>query len=285
MTVKIALLALMVIVLCACATPQPTPYQKANASGGFSETQLDTNVFRVTFHGNSFTQAERAADFALLRSAELTLQNGYSFFVIVDSSQDSKLSSYTTPATTLGSATIYKNNAYGTATTYGGQTHLVSKPSMTNTIECFAAKPEGLFSYNARFIEESMKRKYGPGLIRASSQLAATASSPAIQAGWSRNITGTYRGEIWSGTQPSVGVTLFTLDDAGQLSGSYSSGTDTGLLSNCSESNPGYALSCQWRARNTTGGLEIVFADDLASFAGFWNFQGSPDRFAWNGSR
>ena len=46
-------------------------------SGGFTESQLDTNVFRVTFKGNGYTSPDRAEDMALLRSAELALQHGF----------------------------------------------------------------------------------------------------------------------------------------------------------------------------------------------------------------
>ena len=55
------------LVLSACATT----YQSESFSGGFSETQLDKNVFRVSFQGNGYTRAERAEEMALLRSAEL----------------------------------------------------------------------------------------------------------------------------------------------------------------------------------------------------------------------
>ena len=57
------------LVLVACATA----YQPQSFSGGFSETQLDKNVFRVSFKGNGYTNAERAEEMALLRSAELAL--------------------------------------------------------------------------------------------------------------------------------------------------------------------------------------------------------------------
>ena len=45
-----------------------TTYQSEGLTGGFSETQLDENIFRVTFYGNGYTGKERVTDFALLRS-------------------------------------------------------------------------------------------------------------------------------------------------------------------------------------------------------------------------
>jgi hypothetical protein len=167
---KIIIITLAVYVA-GCATA----YQKQGATGGYTSTQLDANVFQVTFKGNGFTAKDRASDFALLRSAELALENGYEYFIIIDAQQYSKNSTFTTPTTsttninanTYGSAYGYGNygtysgNTYGTATTttYGGQTFNISKPRASNTIVCFKEKPEG-FSYNARFIEKSLKDKY-----------------------------------------------------------------------------------------------------------------------------
>jgi len=114
--------------LAACATP----YQPRGARGGFSETQLDRNVFQVTFRGNGYTSGERAADFTLLRSAELTLANGFNYFIIAEKAARTSLSTYTTPTQsyTTSTATVVGNTAYGqsTTTTYGGQTYLIRKP-------------------------------------------------------------------------------------------------------------------------------------------------------------
>lgn len=144
------------LLLSACATP----YQRQGATGGFTETQLAENVFQVTFKGNGYTDRETAADYALLRSAELALENGFSYFALVDSQQYSKQGTYTTPTQTYATATAYGNSAYGTATTYGGQTFLISKPRTTNTIYCFKEKPEG-FAFEAQFIIRSLRQKYG----------------------------------------------------------------------------------------------------------------------------
>ena len=48
--------------------------------GGYAETREDYNTFRVVFMGNEATPRERAEDLALLRAADLTLQNGFRYF-------------------------------------------------------------------------------------------------------------------------------------------------------------------------------------------------------------
>jgi hypothetical protein len=156
-------LTLVVVFLQACSA---TPYQKQKSiySGGYTETQLDENVFRVSFDGNEYTGADRVADFTLLRSADLTLQHGYSYFVVIDANSYSNYSAFTMPTTshTTASAHGFGNSAYGSATTTttGGQTFLVSKPSSTNTIVCFKEKPKNVFSYNAKFIYKNINEKY-----------------------------------------------------------------------------------------------------------------------------
>lgn len=80
--------AIAALGLSACAVT-PTPYQPinapySNASGGFSELQLESNRFRVNFSGNSYTQRETVENFLLLRAADLTLAQGYDWFTTVE---------------------------------------------------------------------------------------------------------------------------------------------------------------------------------------------------------
>jgi hypothetical protein len=61
-----------------------TPYQQSGYRGGFTETRLAPDIFAISFAGNSFTSPERVSDFALLRAAELTLNNGYNRFTLLN---------------------------------------------------------------------------------------------------------------------------------------------------------------------------------------------------------
>ncbi|MGD0650109.1 MAG: hypothetical protein ABSA97_03045 [Verrucomicrobiia bacterium] len=169
---------IIVFAVAVAMTGCATTYHRQSLTGGFTESRLDENVFQVRFAGNAYTSRERAADFCLLRCAELAQQYGYTHFIIVDSAQYTKDSVYTTPTTatttgsaqTFGTATAYGNSAtysgttYGQATThvYGGQTYVMSKPRSTNTIVCFKEKPnvQGLV-FSAAFVIDSLKQRYG----------------------------------------------------------------------------------------------------------------------------
>jgi len=154
--------ATLVCLCVGCATG----YQQQSFTGGFSETQIDKNVWTVTFKGNAYTSRDRAADFTLLRCAELALQNGYKYFVIVDKSHGVTTGSYTTPtqSTTSGTVTSFGNTARIEAQTqtYGGQTYIYQKPSSSNTIVGFVDRPSNTqaFVYDADFIKNSISRKY-----------------------------------------------------------------------------------------------------------------------------
>jgi hypothetical protein len=78
---------------------------------GFSSTQLDENVFQVSFRGNGYTRHERANDLALRRSAEVALEHGYPFFTIIDGQRYAEHSTWTTPSS---STTNLNATTYGT---------------------------------------------------------------------------------------------------------------------------------------------------------------------------
>lgn len=153
---------------CTCVTliGCATPYQSTGYTGGYSETQLSSNVFRVYFRGNGFTNSERAADFTLLRSAELAYEHGFPYFIITDEHSGASYSTVTTPATTYTTTNVTASgddSAYGTSvsTTIGGQSFVIRKPSENDTIICFKGKPsvQGIV-YESRFVIQSIRTKY-----------------------------------------------------------------------------------------------------------------------------
>lgn len=79
-------LAGLALALGGCAATT-TPYQPASASskvkGGYSEVQLASDRYRVTFEGNNLTSHDTVEGYLLYRSAELTLAQGYDWFSIV----------------------------------------------------------------------------------------------------------------------------------------------------------------------------------------------------------
>lgn len=152
---SIACLAFLALGGCA------TPYQSTSFTGGFSETQLAPNVFRVKFRGNGYTSDERTSDFALLRAADLTLLNGYRYFGVAAEGTDYSSQAVTMPSTSSTAVTTSStgNWAYATTTTTPGQTLLFRFPSSTSTIICFKENPNGDL-FDASFVARSIRQKY-----------------------------------------------------------------------------------------------------------------------------
>lgn len=81
---------LAVGLLAASCAPTPTPYQpyRSHAAGGihggYSDEKLGPDELRVRFHGNSMTARDRVEGYMLYRAAELTLQNGFDWFLVAE---------------------------------------------------------------------------------------------------------------------------------------------------------------------------------------------------------
>lgn len=162
MRISIILLGLLFLIG-GCATG----YHKVGFTGGYSETKIQDDIFKVEFRGNAKCSLERAEDFTLLRSAEVALENGYKYFVIIDERTGTQTVAYTMPAmaTTSGNVNVYGNTGSYSSTTniYGGQTYIFHKPSVRNTIKCFKEKPDNIptIVYDAEQIIKNIKSRYG----------------------------------------------------------------------------------------------------------------------------
>ncbi len=132
---KVFYSVLLLLLLNACAKP----LQPDNYGDLISSTRVDQDTFQVSSPGSANSEDEKSVDLALLRSAEITLENGFNYFVIIES---------------VGQ----QDSAYE-ATSYGDDTYSHSDPGTTNTIVCFKQKPQG-FAYVALFVKASLRAKY-----------------------------------------------------------------------------------------------------------------------------
>jgi len=148
------------IIISGCATP----YASKGLIGGYSDTQLAPDVFRVYFRGNGYTSAERAQDFAMLRATDDCLQHGFKYFALIDenSTQSTSVVNTSGSAYTTGTAYGYGNMAtYSGVTSYTpGETYIIHKPHETILIQCYQIKPPGKYTYDAEFLQKSIKQKY-----------------------------------------------------------------------------------------------------------------------------
>jgi hypothetical protein len=83
------LAVLCVCVLSACASA--TPYQAATPEAGrygYVERRIENNRFSLSFRGNSLTERDTVESYLLFRAAELTLENGYDYFIVSQRATD-----------------------------------------------------------------------------------------------------------------------------------------------------------------------------------------------------
>ncbi|NWG93283.1 MAG: hypothetical protein HXY21_12390 [Parvularculaceae bacterium] len=79
------------LALAACATAVGTEYAAADRAGyGYASTRIEGDRFRVSFAGDGATPASVVEDYALLRAAEIALENGYDWFRVVGRSLDER---------------------------------------------------------------------------------------------------------------------------------------------------------------------------------------------------
>jgi hypothetical protein len=74
----------VVIITCILAAGCATQYRSIDSSltGGFTETQLAPDSWRVMVQGNGFTTRGEAEQFLMRRCAELALEQGKRYFVL-----------------------------------------------------------------------------------------------------------------------------------------------------------------------------------------------------------
>lgn len=81
-----------ICLLTACATP----YQAEGLTGGYSDARLDENTVKVMFKGNGNTDKTIVENYALYRSAEVTLADGFDYFIIFSGKTHKDENTYTT---------------------------------------------------------------------------------------------------------------------------------------------------------------------------------------------
>lgn len=153
----------MTVALYGCATA----YQSKGMTGGFSETMLSPDMFKIEFSGNGFTSAERASDFAILRAADKSLELGCDYFTIVNEANGASVSSVS-----VGTAGWGRYGAWGITST-----EPVVKPNTTLLVKCFSDKRMSPNAFDAHFIVDSIRSKYG---INLSSNPANNNTVPAL---------------------------------------------------------------------------------------------------------
>lgn len=144
---RIGAVALLVAALGGCATG----YHAKGFTGGFSDTLLAPDMFRIRFAGNGFTDAERVSDFAMLRAADTSMDLGCGWFGVINETDGASTSTLT-----LSSAGWNRHGGWGFSNTVP-----VVKPNTSLLVKCTRSPPPDAELFDARFVARSIRAKYG----------------------------------------------------------------------------------------------------------------------------
>ncbi len=149
--------AIMLLALLSLVQGCATQYYAYTGNSGYYEKPLSKDMFEVSFKGNENTSKERTKNFALLRSAELALENGYNYFVLLDQKTKVVNKTHYVPKT-------YRTITYPSGSTRtiseGGYSYIVKEPVATNIIVGFKEKPVNTASYDAKLVVKDLKKEY-----------------------------------------------------------------------------------------------------------------------------
>lgn len=151
---------MLFVLISGCATP----YQSRDITGGFEEYFINEGVYKVSFRGNAYTAIEKAINFTLLRSAELTLEKGYNYFLILDEESYFKETKTKMPDRISVNSRVRETpdriRLRVTVKHFPGQEISIHKPRSSNTIMMFQYPPSDDDYYDARFVTRTLKRQY-----------------------------------------------------------------------------------------------------------------------------
>ncbi len=91
MKTKLPIALMMITLLTGCETSYgPTGEYGGFPHGGYTDSNVNANTAIVSFVGNYFTPQNDIDNYLLYRSAKVTLENGYNYFVITSTSSSCK---------------------------------------------------------------------------------------------------------------------------------------------------------------------------------------------------
>lgn len=162
---SILVVAASAIALTACASLAPYGAQVGPSGQGYSEQRIENDRYRVAYRGVG--EPGPVADYALLRAAELTTQQGYDWFEVTQRYIDGRPDSAggVRPTVSIGGGSSSYGGRYGHYRSSGvgvGVGLNFSGPSPTSTVlEVRLGRgpaPDRSEAYDAREVQRALRR-------------------------------------------------------------------------------------------------------------------------------
>lgn len=160
-----ALIVLAALTLAACAsTPVYAPAQSASGAG-YSERQIESNRYFVTYRAGGSADAALLQDYALLRAADVTLEHGGSWFWVDRRALDEQGARGSGPRFNigLGGASFGGNSGVGVGVgvgiPIGGQRGQQARSATVEMRIGEGPKPADPNAYDAREISTNLRAR------------------------------------------------------------------------------------------------------------------------------
>ena len=157
----IALTGLSALALSACASLAPYGAQMGPNGQGFSEQRIESNRYRVSYNGVG--AAGRVADWALLRAADLTTEQGYDWFEVTQSWTDGRPGGAggVRPSVSIGGGSSRYGGYSASGVGVGVGLNFSGPQPTSTTLEVVLGrgqKPDRPNAYDARSVQGSIPR-------------------------------------------------------------------------------------------------------------------------------
>lgn len=157
----IALTGLSALALSACASLAPYGAQQGPNGQGFSEQRIESNRYRVSYNGVG--AAGRVADWALLRAADLTTEQGYDWFEVTQTWTDGRPGGAggVRPSVSIGGGSSRYGGYSASGVGVGVGLNFSGPQPTSTTLEVVLGrgqKPDRPNAYDARSVQGSIPR-------------------------------------------------------------------------------------------------------------------------------
>lgn len=163
---RMVLIGAAASLLAACATAVGTAYGPADSKGyGYTQTRIEADRYRVAFAGDGATSPETVEDYAMLRAAELAVENGYDWFRVVGHTMDEAEKGGVGVGAGFGTGSYGRRS--GVSVGVGGDLGTVGgRRFYTSRLEVLMGKgdkPDDPAAYDARSLIDSIRARMNSG--------------------------------------------------------------------------------------------------------------------------
>lgn len=157
-----------ILALSACASTPTYTRAASQGSPGYSETQIESNRYFVTYRAPSGAPESLLYDYALLRAADITLERGREWFWVDRRNFDSQSQSYNGPRVGIGIGGVRWGgntsigSSVGISVPLGGRSGVTARAATLEIRLGEGPQPDDANAYDARAIATNIRTRQIP---------------------------------------------------------------------------------------------------------------------------